>query len=300
MIVEKSEGGSFHFDRIFKKPLDTICYNIKNDWDFIILITGSGMTRTGKTTLAQQIGKYCADKLSTPFDNSNIVFGGKQLIETSKQKPHNSVIIDDESREDMSGKRSMEYMNKTLMDFFNECGMYNHLMILVATDFFDFTKSIAVTRSEILFNVTREVSKPIILKNGEEVVKLERGHVDFYDRKAKRLLYINGKKNYDDYSLGTKYRSFYGFFDNKWIIDKEQYQKDKQIYLERERSREKKPGGAGWRYFARTVKGLRGKGYTLKELARLSEIEYQTFKKAYDENRILDDTSSSSGGVYPI
>lgn len=286
MLVEKAEGGHFHFDKIFKKPLDTICYNIKNDWDFIILITGSGMTRTGKTTFAQQIGKYCADLLGVPFDNSNIVFGGKQLIETAKSKPPHSVIIDDESREDISGKRSMEYMNKQLMDFFNECGMYNHLIILVATDFFDFTKSIAVTRSEMLFNVTRQVSTPIILKDGSEVVKLERGHVDFYDRKQKRLFYINGKKNFDDYSLSAKYRSFYGFFENVWFINKEEYEKQKLNYLERERKEGTGKVSAGTKHFINLISGLREQGYKMVDIAKLTKITdnyltdfYSTYSK---------------------
>lgn len=281
MIIEYEPGKTFNFDRIFKKPLDTICYNIGEEWDFVLLCTGSGLTRGGKSTFVQQLGMYCSRRLGTPFTNNNIVFGGKQLIERAKTLPHGSVIIDDESREDISGKRSMEYMNKELLDFFNECGMYNHLIILVATDFFDFSKSIAVTRSEMLFNVTRQISKPITLKDGAEVVKLERGHVDFYDRKAKRKFYIFGKKAYDDYEVGVKYRTFFGHFTKEWILDKDQYLKDKIAYVERDREAKR----SGWRLLAKLINSDMGRGESTKQIGYRIGVGQRYIEIILKENR---------------
>lgn len=269
----------YQLDRIFRKPLDTICYNIAGGWDFIILITGSGMTRTGKSTFAQQIAAYCSKQLGTPFNNDNVVFGGKQLIEKAKLLPRKSVIIDDESREDVSGKRSMEYMNKELLDFFNECGMYNHLIILVATDFFDFSKSIAVTRSEMLFNLIRLVSDPIMLADDREVLELKRGHVDFFDRKAKRKFFMFGKKNFDDYEISPRYRSFYGHFTDAWIIDKDKYDIAKKNYIERDRSAKRN----GFHILARVFRSLMKKGYTYNNMAALCHISNAWINKILNE-----------------
>lgn len=279
ILKVKFENIDYNLDRIFQKPLDTICYNIDDGWDFIILITGSGLTRTGKSTFAQQIAAYCSKQLGTTFNNDNVVFGGKQLIDVAKRLPKKSVIIDDESREDVSGKRAMEYMNKELLDFFNECGMYNHLIILVATDFFDFSKSIAVTRSEMLFNLTRIVSDPITLKDGREVVKLQRGHIDFFDRKAKRKLYIFGKKSADDYEISAKYRSFYGHFTDTWIIDREKYNTAKINYIERDRSQKRN----AWRILARVIRNLMNAGYKAGKIAKLCEISINWQEKILRE-----------------
>jgi hypothetical protein len=224
----------FEMDYVLIKPLNTYCHNIEKGFDFMIVISGSGLKRVGKTMLATQIGKYASWKLGTPFDITNVAFGGKELIEVARSHPHKSVIIDDESREDISGKRQMESFNKDLMDFFNECGKYNDLIILIAPDYFDFSKSIAITMSDLLVNIKREKSNPKRDKDGEEVVELLRGSMDLYDREAKKKLYIWGKKNYDEYSI--KFRSGFGEFRKHWCIDVEEYEKRKDAFIGRTRA----------------------------------------------------------------
>ena len=53
---QKSDGFSMH--PILKAQLDILLKNIKNDWDFTIIITGGGEVRVGKSVLAMQIGAY--------------------------------------------------------------------------------------------------------------------------------------------------------------------------------------------------------------------------------------------------
>ena len=48
----------FYMDNLLKSQIDVLLKNIKNDWDFTILITGSGEVRVGKSVLAMQIGAY--------------------------------------------------------------------------------------------------------------------------------------------------------------------------------------------------------------------------------------------------
>jgi hypothetical protein len=237
----------FWMDELLLTPINTYCYNISGGHDFMIIITGSAKKRVGKTMLATQVGCYAGWVLGTPFDESNVAFGGRELIEIAKSHPHKSVIIDDESRTDLSSKRQMERFNKDLMDFFSECGKLNDLIILVAPDYFEFSKSVAVNMSDLLINIRREKSDPIKLTErqisesglnlpvGTEVVKIIRGNWDIYDAECKKKLYIWGKKNFDEYT--TKYRSTYGEFRLFWPIDTAKYEARKDAFIARDRSR---------------------------------------------------------------
>ena len=64
---------NYWMDNGLKKILNSIAYNVPNDWDSIILISGSGMVRVGKSVLAQQIGHYLSTKLKTPWGINNIL-----------------------------------------------------------------------------------------------------------------------------------------------------------------------------------------------------------------------------------
>lgn len=227
----------YYMDGGLNKILTTIAYNVPNDWDSLILISGDGMVRVGKSVLAQQVGKALSRRLKTKWGLDNIVFSGRELIEKSKTFPKHSVFVYDEARGELDTKKVMEDITKTLMDFFAECGMYNHVIIIVLPDFFDLPKGIAISRSELLLNVYRDRS---IKKNeyGEEVVKFERGFFDGYHRASKKKLYIIGKKNFNDY--GSVKREFVGHFPNVFTVDKKQYEAKKLQYLSRDRTKDDK------------------------------------------------------------
>ena len=221
-------------DPLLKTQLDTIAYNMLHDFDAVIPISGDGMVRVGKSVLAQQVGYYLAWKHNTPFSIDNIVFSGKELVEIAQRLPKNSVLIYDEARGELDSKKVMENITKTLMDFFAECGMFNHAIILVCPDYFELPKGVALNRSEFLLNVVRTSS---VKKDadGEEVIKFERGVYEFYNRKGKKVLYVQGKKQFNDYDIGKKLRSFWGNFPNIFMIDKEQYEEKKRSHIARNR-----------------------------------------------------------------
>ena len=148
----------YWMDKGLQKILNSIAYNVPLDWDSLILISGSGMVRVGKSVFGQQIGHYLSVKLKTKFDINNIVFSGQELIEKARTFPKHSVFVYDEARGELDTKKVMEDITKTLMDFFAECGMYNHVIIIVLPDFFDLPKGIAISRSELLLNVYRDRS----------------------------------------------------------------------------------------------------------------------------------------------
>jgi len=223
----------FWMDGYLKSNMDSIIHNLRGDWDFMLVISGSGMVRVGKSVLAQQIGYYAASKLGTPFSLSNIVFSGKQLMKVASELPRNSVILYDEARAELESKKAMQNVSKALLDFFAECGMYNHMLILVLPDFFELNKRLAVARSDALINVYR-TTKPVTLKDGTEVVEFVRGHFNFYNQERKKYLYIAGKRAFDSYHVGK--RNFYGEFRNHWVIDKEEYLQKKLEFLKRDRT----------------------------------------------------------------
>lgn len=275
-MIKVTDKGFWMHDYL-KRNLDTIAYNSNHDYDFIIIISGSGMTRIGKSVLAQQVAYYLSYVLKKPFTLDNIVFGGAALMDAAKKFPKQSVFIDDESRDDISSKKQLETFNKDLMTFFNECGMLNHIIILVATDFFDFTKGIAINRSEMLLNVKR-ISEKHVTADGTEVMKFRRGIFDIYGRESKKKLYKIGKKDFDNYEA-TK-RDTYGEFRDFWVVDRKAYEERKLKFIERDKNEE----AVNDRVLA-CIQFLEKEGYSDVEIAKA--LHYTRERVNYLKNHVL-------------
>lgn len=240
--MQRVTDAGYWLDPYLISNLDSVIHNLNNDFDFVWLVSGDGMVRVGKSVIAQQIGYYVAYHMKTDFTLNNLVFSGDELIKRGHELPKNSVIIYDEARGDLDSKKTMQELTQKILDFFAECGMYNHFFILVMPDFFEYPKSIAVKRSEVLINVLRG-SKVVKSKSGGEVVEFTRGYFEFYNRKEKKKLYILGKKNYDSYDVGK--RNFYGSFTNQWVLPFEEYTRLKLNYIRRARDKKARDAAKG-------------------------------------------------------
>lgn len=219
----------FWMDDLLVEQLDILIKNIKNDWDFTIVITGGGEVRVGKSVLAMQIGAYWSYQMlkvhgvKVPFDvNQNFVLEGKKLIEYGNelgQKHKYSCLIFDEAGADLEGTKLMTQMTQDVMDFFRECGQYNLLNILVLPDYFTLPKGLALTRSICLIDVYYSIDSENVFT---------RGYFNFYSRRAKKELYLKGKRelNY----MASKY-SFNGKFAHFYPIDEAKYRELKQNTL---------------------------------------------------------------------
>jgi len=53
---QRSPG--FYMHDTLKQTLDLWVKNVKNDWDFVIIVSGQGTVRVGKSVIAQQIACY--------------------------------------------------------------------------------------------------------------------------------------------------------------------------------------------------------------------------------------------------
>jgi len=230
-LSQKVTDKEFWVDNLLKSNLDSIAHNLKRDWDFIGIISGDGLTRVGKSVLAQQVAYYVSYNLGRSFDMNNICFTSEDLIKKAVQS-ENSCFIYDESRESLDAKKAMGLISRGLFDFFAECGKLNHFIILVLPDFFDLNRRIAVNRSAFLINVFR-TTKIKELKSGA-VSEYQRGHYAWFGRNKKKRLFILGKKNFDDYHIVKP--DFYGKFDNKWMVNEAEYDKVKMEFIRRDRN----------------------------------------------------------------
>jgi len=246
-IHKLKNGKVAKFDNKLKDVLNSIVYNINNDWDFVIIITGNGMVRTGKSVLGLNVGAWLADQLGTDFDvKNNICFDSQIMIDNAQKAPKHSVFVYDEAREGLATSKRFSVLQQDLVDFFNECGQLNHIFILILPDFFELQRDLATHRSEFLLNVYRQeynTEKYLTRRDAEfdikrPLTKFNRGYFEFYSRKRKQILYFEGKKNCRIYN--PRLAVFRGKYGNNYPIDEAEYKKKKKDMLERFKDRHKK------------------------------------------------------------
>lgn len=220
---QKHDG--FFMENNLKAQIDILAKNIKNDWDFTIIITGGGEVRLGKSMLAMQIMAYWTwlmehlYGIKVPFDvKTNIVFNWDKLIEMGNklaEKTHYCALNYDEAGETMEGTKTSTKELKAVRDYLRECGQYNFLNILTLPEFFTLPKGIAVTRSIFLIDI-------YYVPNEEGI--FERGFFRFYSRRNKKLLYLKGKKelNYNAHPY-----NFNGRFFKFYPLDEQEYRESK-------------------------------------------------------------------------
>ena len=221
----------FYLDPTLKQQLDYYIKNISKDWDFVIIVSGEGEVRVGKSVLALQIAAYYCSEIERiygekcPFDiDENIVFTGYNLIKKGNNlgvKYKYPVLIFDEAGADLESSKVMRYTTQAVKDFLRECGQYNMLTILVLPEFFDLPKGIALSRSDCLLNV---------YYLADEEGYFQRGYFKFFSKPMKKYLYLNGKKNLDynaGYTASRRNYDFFGTFPNFYPFNEDKYRKAK-------------------------------------------------------------------------
>ena len=230
----------FYMDDRLKLQIDVLLKNIKNDWDFTIIITGQGEVRVGKSMLALQVGCYWTYeiwkryKIKCPFNlEENIVFEGSKLIKAGNTLGMNhkySCVIFDEAGADLEGRKIMSGSTQDVLDYFRECGQYNLLNILVLPEYFDLPKGIALTRSIFLLDVSYTADENAIFK---------RGYFRFYSRRSKKWLYLKGKRDLNYSCVKSDFGKLDGRFYKFYPVNEEEYRKAKQEALKKRESKRK-------------------------------------------------------------
>jgi hypothetical protein len=187
-------------DKWLAQNLEKIPDHLNKGWDVVAIVSGNGLVRTGKSTLAFQMaafvdwilagGKMIWDeeghvtgliKPTKPlrFGLDNVVFSPEELISITKLKGKRqkyNVFVLDEGREGLLGARVMESVNKKFEDYFQTCGVYNNFVIIVLPDFFKLAEQYCVNRSVFLVNVFHK--------------NFERGYFSFFNTLQKERLYF--------------------------------------------------------------------------------------------------------------
>lgn len=248
-IIWTDKGGNqrkgFSMDGFLAENLSNIPKHQKKDWDVIGVISGSGKVRVAKSTLSFQVaifvawikagGLMCFDRSSLyygkvikspieeiQFDLSHVIFGVENLMKAASDAPRMSIFVLDEE-EGLGAKSQMMNINRQMERFLQECGVYNHFVIVVLPDFFSLNKEFATGRSNFLINT--------YIGEG-----FQRGFFSFYSERKKELLYGLGKKLIGNYARYTKVApDFRGKFSQWMPFSKVEYEKKKRDALNKRR-----------------------------------------------------------------
>ena len=233
-----------YIDRWMKENLDGIPNFLNKSWDVVGIVSGHGKVRIGKSTMALQVAYYIAwilaggriiadedgkvteiiqPKREVKWDLGNVVFSPDELMETAQKLPKGSVIVYDEGRAGLDSARAMESINKGMQDFFQECGVLGHVIIIVLPSFFKLHEDFAIARSLFLIDVFADK-------------KFNRGPFCFYNETQKEWLYYLGKKKI---GISAKYHSarssFMGSFSSWMNLDRKAYDKKKTDAIKKKR-----------------------------------------------------------------
>ncbi len=239
------KGKEYYIDGRLALQLNSICYNLQKDWDFILLITGDRTVRTGKSVLAMTVCAYLAmtlNKMKTKSDFSleNIFFSSRKMLSDVLNYPPHSIVMYDEGRESLSSTKMFTDIQKDILDYFAECGQLNHIFVVVLPDFFSLVEEMAVARSECLINVYRKHKNLMldVFKTGEKIpiVRFDRGRFEFFSRIAKQKLYDKAKATRRR-SYGLQKATLIGSFTNQYTVDEKKYRKKKKEWLTRFKER---------------------------------------------------------------
>ncbi len=262
----------FKLHTVLKANLDIAKKENRNDWDFKMLFSGDGMTRTGKSTLGSQVASYI-DPTFTKNWKERMIFQGEQLIDTAYEVGKNKALVYDEARKGLDNKKQMERYTKNLMDFLSECGNLNQFIIVILPDYFELPKSLAITQSIFLINC--------YARDG-----FRRGYFDFFNRKDKKYLYIKGSK-YLNYQCQKP--SFKGTFTNYMPFNRKEYEKLKTNAL-KEMRRKDSPTKLSIRLETHKnrvtllIKELCRNKYTKKEIAEVIGVSKANIFNTYLKN----------------
>jgi len=251
----ENKGGEtkvgFYMDGYLAENLQHIPAFLKKDFDCVGIVSGRGKTRTGKSTNACQVGFFCAwllaggkmdlsrigdtnrmvndghgiviKKPNKPlnFSLKNLAFSPDELMRLGRTMPKNSVIIYDEGRTGLDAKTTMTALNRMLEDFFQECGVFNHVILIVLPDFFKLHSDYAVSRSYFLIDVLLDED-------------FNRGYFNFYNETQKDFLYHHGKKKVGILAkYSASYPSFSGRFSSWFPFDRKKYDLLKKLALKK-------------------------------------------------------------------
>ncbi|MDI6738560.1 MAG: hypothetical protein QME12_08695 [Nanoarchaeota archaeon] len=197
-----------HCDEMIKKELLSIRERVtEKDRDFVAVYDGE--EGVGKSVLAFQHA-VIADP---DFSIENVVFTSDRFIEKIRdpKTKKGTCIVLDEAFNAANARASLTEVNRAMIALATEMRQKNLIVFLVLPTFFDLDKYFALWRTRVLIHVYFTPQE-------------ERRYIVF-DRQAKKLLYLAGKKKYD-YSYPKASFPPCNFY-NQYTIPETDYRKKK-------------------------------------------------------------------------
>jgi len=117
-------GKEWYIHKTLAYQLVSLIYNLKHDWDFVILISGDRKVRVGKSVLAMTICAFLAYLLSVlktkdkvmnknAYSLDNVFFDNKEMIKEAPERVKFSIIHYDEGREGLAAIKAMRQFQQT-------------------------------------------------------------------------------------------------------------------------------------------------------------------------------------------
>jgi adenylate kinase family enzyme len=208
----KQEFLSYYMHKRLQKFLDN---NIKAriskyDKDYVMII--DGYEGSGKSTFAQQIGKYVDPSLNL----SRICMTVDEFRNSIDKAEKGQCVIYDEAVTGLTASDSISRIGKILKAMMMQMRQKNLFVIVIIPVIFELSKYAALSRARSFFHV---YEKNIKEGNPHRWVG--------FNKKATRLMYLKGKKTHS-YLQRSR---FSGVFYGKYVVNEQEYRAKKQEAL---------------------------------------------------------------------
>jgi hypothetical protein len=187
------------------------------------VIVVDGRSGLGKTTLAAQMGLYCDPDFSLKkvhYDPDTFMNGSEDKIGLSGCKEGDYIMFDEAML--ISNRSAMSRINIMMVQAMSMIRSKKIIVVFCVNSLFDLDKNLALHRADILFHVYGDS-----LVDRGKVMAFFKG-IDGRDRLKE--LYLRGKKYYD---YGQPKSNFNCNFPKHFIFDEDEYEKQKQVGVNR-------------------------------------------------------------------
>jgi len=197
-------------DKLYTNITKIVIPSLKmKDRDYVFVVDGE--ERSGKSTLAMQIGKLIDNGMGI----DQICFSPTEFRNAIVNAKKGQCIIYDEAYRGLSSRGALSEVNRMLIGMMMEMGQKNLCVIVVLPTFFLLDRYVALWRAKVLIHVS--LSKKY---KGRRMFRV-------YNRYKKKELFLKGKKTFS-YFVKSHFR---GCFYGKYVIDEEEYRRKKAASL---------------------------------------------------------------------
>ena len=246
---DNNEEWNYHISPNLIPYLDAVKKNnTKRDEDYVVLI--DGYEGTGKSTLAQHIGRYLDNSLNltkvcmTADDFKHQIINAKRF----------DCIIYDEAVMGLSSSDSITRIGRLLKSMMMQMRQKNLYVIIIIPTFFELNKYAVLSRAKGLFRTYKN--------------KGRKGFFVAYNQEDMKKRYLKGKRTHT-YCI----RSYFtGRFVGKYVVDDALYRKKKEDALfavdDEGKEKEGRLEAKYKKYFLDLVKVMKKKGVTQVEISK--------------------------------